>query len=532
MKPSAPAPASAQDTTGASIDRRAFIKTAALAGAGLALGSTVARAAKNKDQAKTAAVRPTSETSPVIDVVPITNATPAPAGAPNILMIAIDDLRDWANYLGHPQAKTPNLDRLAAKGVAFMRSYCTAPLCNPSRAALLSGMRPSTTGVYNNDIDWRRSNRITSTLPNIPLWLRQHGYTAHASGKITHESMTRQSDWDSYNQPKNPKGLPSLSKDKGVKQIVFRPSTVDDSEMADYKSVSWCIDKLRRKYDKPLFLGCGFHKPHLAWEVPQKYFDMYPLDKIELPKVQPTLDGLPPTARRWADHDGIHAAMLKSGRWKEALQAYLACISFLDAQIGRLLDALEASACKDNTLILLWSDHGWHHGEKHHWRKSTLWEEATRTHLLWTAPGVTKPGGACHRPVDNSCVFPTLCDLVGIPAPAHLEGVSIRALLENPAAAWDRPAVSTFEYNNHAARTEKWRYIRYDDGGEELYDHETDPLEWTNLAKNPQHASVKTELAKWFPKNNVPFVTDVGPDSHKEKKKAEKGGDGDTGDDE
>jgi len=503
----------------AGIDRRAFVKTAALAGAGLALGPAITRAfaAKNKDKSqKPASARASGAAAaggnrdlenynPAADAIGPFGA--APAGAPNILMIAIDDLRAWANYLGHPQVKTPNLDRLAAMGVAFTHSYCISPLCNPSRTALLTGLRPSTTGVYDNNVDWRKC-RAANRVPTIPLWLRKHGYTAHASGKIYHDSFRRASDWDEYNPDKNFKNLPSDVRDKGVKQIVFRPVSVGDSAMTDHKTVDWCIERLQRKYDKPLLLGCGFHKPHLAWEVPQKYFDMYPLDKIELPKVQPSLDGLAPTGRKWADKDGIHAAMLKSGRWKEAVQAYLACITFTDTQIGRLLDALERSAYKDNTIIVLWCDHGWHHGEKHHWRKSTLWEEATHTHLIYVAPGVTKPGGVCERAVDNSAIYPTLCELAGVPIPAHVEGKSIRALLANPAGAVpERPAVSTFEQNNHAVRTDKWRYIRYADGGEELYDHDADPLEWTNLAKDPKHAAVKEDLKKWFPKTNVPIDT-------------------------
>ena len=197
-----------------------------------------------------------------------------------------------------------------------------------------------------------------------------------------------------------------------------------------------------------------------------------------------------------------HADILKSGRWKEAVQAYLATITYMDFLVGRLMDALDKSAYKDNTIVVLWSDHGWHLGEKEHWRKFALWEEATRAPLVWIVPGVTKPGTACARTVDLMSVYPTLADLCGIPIPKHAEGVSLRPLLENPEAAWDRPARTTYLYNNHAVRTEKWRYIRYNDGGEELYDETADPLEWTNLAGKPEHAAVKAELGRWLPTVN------------------------------
>ena len=192
-----------------------------------------------------------------------------------------------------------------------------------------------------------------------------------------------------------------------------------------------------------------------------------------------------------AKPEGDHARMLESGRWKEAVQAYLATISYCDAQIGRLLDAYDKSPHKDNTIIVLWGDHGWHLGEKEHWRKFALWEEATRMPYIWVVPGVTKPGGVCERPVDLMSLYPTLCDLANVPLPKHVQGEDIRPLLADPSATWNKPAITTFHRNNHAIRTERWRYIHYADGGEELYDHDKDPYEWTNLANDPAFASVK-----------------------------------------
>jgi arylsulfatase A-like enzyme len=196
---------------------------------------------------------------------------------------------------------------------------------------------------------------------------------------------------------------------------------------------------------------------------------------------------------------GDHAEMLKSGRWKEAVQAYLATIAYTDMNIGRLLEALDKSAHRDNTIIVFWGDHGWHLGEKEHWRKFALWEEATRAPLIWVAPGVTRAGGVCERTVDFLSIYPTLCDLTGIPIPKHVEGVSIRPLLADPKAAWDRPALTTHGQGNHAVRSEKWRYIRYADGSEELYDEGKDPYEWTNLASKQELAEVKKDLARSLP---------------------------------
>jgi arylsulfatase A-like enzyme len=213
---------------------------------------------------------------------------------------------------------------------------------------------------------------------------------------------------------------------------------------------------------------------------------------------------VPPEGVRLAKSLGDHAAMLKAGRWKHAVQGYLAAISFCDAMVGRLIDGLDRSPYKDNTLVVLWGDHGWHLGEKLHWRKSTLWEEATRAPLIWVVPGLTRAGGVCRRTVDFMSVYPTLTDLCGLPTPRHVEGESIRPLLANPDAPWDRPARTTFLFNNHAVRTEKWRYIRYHDGGEELYDETRDPLEWTNLAGKREYAAVKKDLARWLPKVNAP----------------------------
>ena len=454
-------------------------------------------------------------------------AEPSPAQKPNVLFIAIDDLRDWVGYLGHQQVQTPNLDRLAARGVHFTRSYCASPCCNPSRAALLTGMRPGTSGVYNNGDDWRQI--VPEGTVTIPLHFKNNGYYVSGAGKIYHGGFNRLDDWHDYlterglgneedpdpNARRQKKAGPKEGWD-GVGGIRFGVLDCEDQDMVDYRSVSYTLEKLAQPQEKPFFFACGLHKPHMPWSVPRKYYDLYPLDKIELPKVLPAdLDDVPPAGVAMARPGGDHAAMLQSGRWKEAVQAYLATITFADAMIGRLIDGFDKSAYKDNTIICLWSDHGWHLGEKQHWRKFALWEEATRAPYIWIVPGVTESGGVCQSPVDYMQIYPTLCDLAGLPTPKHVEGESIRKILDTPDAAWGKPAVTTWLCNNHAVRGEDWRYIRYSSGDEELYHDSVDPLEWTNLADNPEHAGQKAELAKWLPKVNkeAPAGKAASPDS-------------------
>ncbi len=464
------------------------------------------------------------------------SADPAPSASekkrPNILFLAIDDLRDWVGYLGNKQVKTPNLDRLATRGVYFTRSFCASPCCNPSRTALLTGLRPGSSGVYSNGHDWRQI--VPEGTVTLPLHFKNNGYHVVGAGKIFHGGLLRLSDWDGY---LTGKGLgdeedpveKGRGKDKtkdgwdGVGGLRWGPLDCADKDLADYQSVSYILKKLGEPQGKPFFFACGLHKPHMPWSVPKKYYALYPLDQIEMPKVLETdLDDVPRAGVAMAKPDGDHAAILKSGRWKEAVQAYLATISFCDAMIGRLIDGFDQCPNKDNTLICLWSDHGWHLGEKQHWRKFALWEEATRAPYMWIVPGVTKPGGVCHRTVDYMHIYPTLCDFAGLPVPKHVEGESIRKLLENPAAPWDKPAITTWQFNNHAVRTERWHYIRYADGTEELYDHGRDPLEWTNLAQKPECASVKADLAQWVPKDNKPTPAGGGKTREQRDRKAKK----------
>lgn len=427
--------------------------------------------------------------------------TPDPR--PNVLFIASDDLRDWVGYMGASnQSLTPNLDRLAAMGVAFKRAYCASPSCNPSRAALFSGLRPSTSGVYENNVDFRKYLPPSIMLPTA---FRNAGYYVQGAGKMYHESFRRSSDWDDYLELGNSSPPLPPAQSPGVGGIEFAPLDCKDSDLPDWTIVNYGIASLQTKHDRPFFLAVGLHKPHMPWNVPRRYFELFPLDSLKLPPyLANDLDDIPESGRRMAETFGDHAAMVKSGRWREAVQAYLATIAYMDMNLGRLLDAFEKSPYRDNTIIVFWSDHGWHLGEKNHWRKFALWEAATRTPLIWKVPGVTKPGGVSMQPVDLMSIYPTLTELCGIPTPKHVEGTDIRALLENPRAKWDIPAVTTYRRGNHAVRSAQWRYIRYANGDEELYDEAADPDEYVNLAARPEFAGEKSRLAAFFPKTNAP----------------------------
>ncbi len=440
---------------------------------------------------------------------------------PNVLFLPVDDLNDWISCMGgHPDCRTPNIDRLAARGVLFDQAHCAAPACNPSRAALLTGLRPSTSGVYVNPQPWRP---VMPDVVTLPQHFMAGGYHVLGGGKVYHGSYPDEASWHEYfRKAGDPKPTDEVLRSGRSRSggIVWGVLDVDDEEMDDYRVTSWAVDYLEKDHDRPFFLACGIFRPHMPWQVPRKYYDMYPHETVVLPDVpDDDLDDVPEAGVRMARPGGDHATMINSGNWRWAVQAYLASIAFVDVQIGRLLDALDSSPHADNTIIVLWGDHGWHLGEKHHWRKFSLWEEATRAPLLFVVPGLTKPGGVCKKPVDFMNIYPTLADLCGLPVGEHLDGVSMRPLLENPDAKWDRPALTTHGRMNHALRSDRWRYIRYADGSEELYDHRTDPMEWNNLADDAKLAAVKDELKAWLPKTNAP-ETPYDPAKRKTRRKS------------
>lgn len=435
----------------------------------------------------------------------------APRDRRNILFIAVDDLNDWIGCLGgHPDVKTPNFDRLARRGVLFTNAHCAAPLCNPSRASLMTGVLPSTSGVYENNQPMRQSQALAGAI-TLPQYLRSSGYSVTGGGKIYHGGFPDPQSWDEYfpsqrqNQPPNPEppntpvnGIPNAA------HFDWSPLDVRMEEMGDYRTMEWVRARLAKRQDKPFFLACGIFRPHLPWYVPRSFFDMYPLDKITLPNVKDDdLDDIPAAGRRMAKPEGDHAKVLKYNQWRKAVQGYLASISFADAILGRVLDGLEDGPNTGDTSVVLWSDHGWHLGEKLHWRKFALWEEATHNVLMVSSPWAGKAGSRCDRAVSLMDVYPTVLDLCGVPAKPGLEGRSLMPLIRKPALEWRHPAVTTYGQNNHSVRTERWRYIRYADGSEELYDRSVDPMEWANLMVKPGHETTASELRRFLPQVNA-----------------------------
>jgi arylsulfatase A-like enzyme len=417
---------------------------------------------------------------------------------PNVLFIAVDDLNHWVTHLNrNQQARTPNIDRLATKGVTFNRAYCAVPSCNPARAALMSGLRPWTSACYTNGDAWK------AFIPEgigLAAQFKGAGYHVAGAGKIYHNQEHYPSEWTQYmpTDGYHLDGGESVDKMEGFHIPVNHD--LRDEDLGDWHIVDWCIEQLSAERDQPLFLACGLYKPHLPFAVPRKYYEMFPIESIELPPyLESDLDDIPPAGWKMASPEGDHARILESGRWKDAIQAYLATCAYTDMNIGRLLDALEQSPIADNTVIVLWGDHGWSFGEKKNWRKFALWEEPTRAPLIWVAPGVTRPGTTCDHPVDFMTVYPTLCQLAGLAVPDHVEGGSILPLLKDPSAAAFHYAVTTHGFRNHAVRTSTHRLIQYADGSEELYDHTRDPYEWENLALRPESLSVLERLRRFLP---------------------------------
>jgi arylsulfatase A-like enzyme len=454
-------------------------------------------------------------------------ARPGPRRRPNVLFISIDDLNDWIEPLGgHSQAITPNLARFARRSVNFRRSYCASPSCLPSRTALLTGLHSYTSGVYSNYQYWREALPDAETLPQ---YFMGQGYRAAGAGKIFHNDQADPRSWDAYfpskerHMPANPRptrtgtvGMPAFEDMYGA--FDWAAVDVPDEEMGDFKSVSWVADQLQEAGDQALFLACGIYRPHLPWYVPRRYFEMFPLESLRLPRVlENDLDDVGDRAReiayRAGGPDGYHGHVGRAGQWSQAVQGYLASIAFADAQLGRLLDALDASPHRDNTVVVLFSDHGWQLGEKEHWRKFALWENTVRTVNMISVPagapglpGGSADGATCDRVVSLVDLYPTLLDVCGLPPKPGLDGRSLARLLRDPGAAWDHPALTTYDFSEFSVRTEGWRYTRYIDDSEELYDEENDPEEWTNLAGDPEYGAQKASLVAHIPQNQAPLA--------------------------
>lgn len=432
---------------------------------------------------------------------------------PNVLLIAVDDLNDWVGCLnGHPNANSPNIDRLAKRGVLFSNAHCQAPHCGPSRASIMYGLRPSNSGIYNNDTKpWTAptlKNRVT-----LPRHFAANGYRTLTTGKIYHDTGSPPGDFDvvgpipGQSNRKDTRVIPASS--EGASGLWdFGPQNYKDELFQDHISATWAIERLQEKSDKPFFLTVGFYRPHVPLYAPKRFFDELSEKDIKLPIVMANdRDDLPPiinqvTQSKFSpDHDWF----VKSNNWRKAVHAYLACIKFSDEQVGRLLDALDASPHAKNTIVILYSDHGFMLGEKEHWAKLALWERATRVPFIISAPGFTQ-GGTCASPVELLSIYPTLIELCNLTDSKEIDGTSIAPLLRDPKSSWHHPAITTHLANNHSIRTERYRYIRYHEGSEELYDHQSDPNEWTNLAKLPEYTALKLKFAKLLPTHNEPAV--------------------------
>jgi len=438
------------------------------------------------------------------------------AERPNVLFIAIDDQNDWIGCLDrNPQAVTPNIDALAKRGTVFTNAHCQSPLCNPSRSSLLTGLRPSTTGIHGLSPGIRQVER-TKDAVTLPQTFTKAGWETFTCGKIYHDGSIAPKDRAAEFKTWGPapfQGVPEnrFAKLPGnpIKVMDWGPFPEKDEDTVDHQIASAAIKALKESpADKPFFIACGFRLPHVPIFAPKKWFDLHPLDKLKLPAIQE--DDRKDTPHfswylHWKLPEPRLSALRKTGEWNSLVQSYLAGTSFMDAQVGRLLTALQESGRADNTIIVLWSDHGWHLGEKLITGKNTLWEPSTHVPLVFAGPGVAKDA-RCKQAVELLDIYPTLLDLTAQPARAELEGHSLLPQLKDATAKREWPAITSHNKGNHTIRTDRWRYIRYADGSEELYDELADPNEWKNLAADPSLATVRADLAKWLPKIDVPMA--------------------------
>jgi choline-sulfatase len=464
-------------------------------------------------------------------------ALPCPsarAERPNVLFIAIDDQNDWIGHLGgHALAKTPHLDALAERGTSFLNAHCNAPLCNPSRASLLIGLRPTSTGIYGLS-PWFRTVPGLEDRVALPQHFEANGYRTLAAGKIYHggtgsggggggkgkgkgkaapapeppaEFQVRGPSPGVGTRPPQKLIPPAPMGDHPLMDWGVWPLDNDDTQKGDYQVASWAVEQIEAMPEgQPFFLAAGFFLPHVPCYATQKWFDLYPDDDSVLPMIR--RDDREDTPRfSWYLHWSLPEPRLKwveeAGQWRNLVRSYLACTSFTDAQIGRVLAALKEKGLEENTIVVVWGDHGWHLGEKGITGKNTLWDRGTKVPLIFAGPGVTS-GQLCSQPAELLDLYPTLVELAGLPPRNDLEGLSLAPQLKDAATKRERPAITSHNQGNHGIRSENWRYIRYADGSEELYDMRADPEEWNNLVGDPAHAEVLAEHRKWLPEIDLP----------------------------
>lgn len=435
------------------------------------------------------------------------------ADRPNVLLLSIDDLNDWTGCLGgHPQALTPNIDRLAHRGTLFANAHCQSPVCNPSRASLLTGRHPHSSGVYFLGPDLKSAPALKD-LDTLPQRFAKHGYQTLAAGKIFHTGDRRFfEDYGGNFGGFGPRPEKKISQPHGHPLWDWGAYPENDGEMPDSKIANWAVEKLRtlpKDTEKPFFMGVGFYRPHVPMYAPQKWFDLFPRDQIKLPLVKlddrNDLSDYAIALTNDKHVSPLHSWVQSAGQWEHAVQAYLASIAFADHCLGQVLDALDESPHWDNTIVVLFADHGFHLGEKQRWAKRTIWEDGTRVPLAIVAPGYNGKQRV-EQPAQLLDIFPTLLDLAGLPQDNRQEGHSLKPLMLNPSADWSHVAISSFGKGNYAVRSRHFRYIRYADQSEELYDHRTDPHEWTNLAMNQEMESVVEEHRQRLPKNALPVL--------------------------
>lgn len=463
------------------------------------------------------------------------------AAKPNVLFIAIDDLNDYISPLDHhPGIQTPNFDRLAKRSVTFANAHCAAPACHPSRVAIMTGVHPSRSGIYRNLFGahgprWRHESQALEHAVVLSQHFRNHGYRAVGGGKIFHtlqwtpgDSQNDPEAWDLYRgDPLDPISSdwprPNLISDAeqgltpgrplgGVSQLFGAAPLELNRDQGDGAVVDWALDQMKQSRDKPLFLAVGLFRPHIPWEVPQEWFDLYPESEVQLPV---HLEGDLTDAHSHG-REGWHKWVTDNKQWKHLMRGYLASISYVDDALGRLLDGLDNSPMAGNTIVILWSDHGFHIGEKENWEKFTLWDQSTRVPLFIQAPGISRDGEKTRQPATLTDVYPTLCELAGLPIPEQCDGVSLVPQLKDPTKHRKEPALTSFQFWNektasHAVADARYRLIRYGDGFEELYDLETDPNEFTNRIDDPTLGDIRKALTRSLPQHpaaNAEVATD------------------------
>lgn len=434
----------------------------------------------------------------------------ADARRPNVLLIGVDDLNDWIGCLGgHPDAKTPHIDALADRGMLFSNAHCPAPICNPARASLLTGRHPTTTGLHFLAPLFRETDALADAV-TLPQHLRAHGYRTMGVGKVFHQRHDR----DSFDEMGGKFGeygpIPEakLSYPKGHPLWDWGTYPDDETQTPDYRIADWAIDALGRTHDKPFFLAVGFYRPHVPMYAPKRFFDLYPQGKVAMPPTHPDeLKGISKYALDLtvATTAPRHSEIVKLGEWEHAVRSYLASVSFMDEQVGRVLAALRSSPHADNTIVVFWADHGFHLGERQRWEKRSLWERSTHVPLILVGPGVAK--GRCTRSVGTLDLYPTLTELCGLPGRQGLDGRSLVPLMRKPDRDdWRFATLTSFGPGNHALRSDHHRYIRYADGSQELYDHRADPHEWRNLAAQTEHADTIARHRRLLPRDEAALV--------------------------